>query len=51
MIYDDFKERLMEDTVVGEITINEYDQKLFKLNQSHQNLKDHFLYAKSKLED
>ena len=30
---------------------NEYDQKLFELNQSHQNLKDHFLYAKSKLED
>lgn len=51
LIYDDLKERLIEDMVFGKITINEYDQKLFELNQSHQNLKDHFLYAKSKLED
>jgi len=51
LIYDDFKERLIEDMVDGKITINEYDQKLFELNQNHQNLKDHFLYAKSKLED
>ena len=40
-IYYDLVERLNEDMLVyGKITINEYDEKLFELNKSHQHLKD-----------
>jgi hypothetical protein len=46
-VYDDLLERLKDDIVLGKINANEYDEKHFKLNKSHQHLKNQSVYSKS----